>query len=215
MTKLAAWMAVILLAAAGTAFAQQNQILHVSGNSWEDGGFPPSTAGDYYSIVGILNDIEFPLTWDTQNYSYTWYAHELVSNGESIYGNTHVVDYTGGQFTIYVDFLPSNHNYGINPPNATVPGTFTDGISIYLDGDFTDFSLTFNDLTQSGSFTGTLNFTGGDVYNLLYTTEGWTFGANLAGVSPEGYDLEVNGDVFLAIVSVEDQTWGGIKALYH
>ena len=91
---------------------------------------------------------------------------------------------------------------------GTSPATFTDGISVYLDGFFTNFSLTFNDLTQSGSFTGNLTFTGGDVFPLLSATSGWTFGANLAGVSPTGYDLQLNGDVFLAVVSVEDETWG-------
>jgi hypothetical protein len=135
--------------------------------------------------------------------------------GEVLISGTRLVGYTGGLFTIYVDWLPSNGNYGINPPNATSPSTFSDGISTYLDGFFSDFTLTYNDITQSGSFTGTLNFTGGDVYPLLSATNGWTFGANLAGVSPTGYDLQLNGDVFLTVVGVEEATWGGIKALYQ
>jgi hypothetical protein len=125
------------------------------------------------------------------------------------------MSYTGGLFTVYVDWLPSNGNYGINPPNATSPSTFTDGISTYLDGSFSDFTLTYNDITQSGSFVGSLNFSGGDVFPLLFATSGWTFGANLAGVSPTGYDLQVNGDVFLTVVSVEAKSFGGIKALYR
>jgi hypothetical protein len=125
------------------------------------------------------------------------------------------VSYAGGLFTIYVDWLPSNHDYGINPPNATVPWTFNDGISTYLDGYFTGFTLTFNTTSQSGSFSGTLNFTGGDVYPLLTATDGWTFGANVAGFSPTGYDLQMNGDVYLQVVAVEEQSWGGIKSLYR
>jgi hypothetical protein len=198
----------------GAAYANE-QILHLSGHSWEDGGFPPSDPLDEFNLVGILNDIEEPLVWDTANYSYTLSVRDLVSLGGGVFGNTHVVSYSGGLFTIKVDWLPSNHDYGINPPNATAPSTFEDGISTYLDGYFTDFTLTYNTSTQSGSFNGTLNFTGGDVYPLLAATEGWTFGANIAGFSPTGYNLQMNGDVYLQVVSVEEQSWGGIKNLYR
>lgn len=208
----------LLLAAAGSAFAT-DQILHLSGHAWEDDGpggtFPPSNVGDGLNIVGILNDIEAPLVWDTANYEYTLYVRNLVSLGGAVFGNTHVVSYSGGLFTIYVDWLPPNHQYGINPPNATAPSTFSDGISTYLDGNFSDFTMTFNTTTQSGSFTGTLNFTGGDVYSLLTATNGWTFGANIAGFSPQGYDLQMNGDVYLQVVSVEPESWGGVKNLYR
>jgi hypothetical protein len=215
MKKLTTLAFAMVLATGAAAFAVDSHILHVSGHSWEDGGYPPSNPGETLSVVGILNDIEQPLVWDTVNYSYTWYTRNLVSVSESIFGNLRSVTYSGGDFTIYVDWLPSNHNYGVNPPNGTSPSTFTDGISIYLDGYFTDFSLTFNDLTQSGSFVGMLNFTSGDVFPLLNATDGWTFGSNLAGVSPQGYDLQVNGDVYLTIVSVEEASWGGIKSLYR
>jgi hypothetical protein len=206
------------MALAGAAFAD-SQILHLSGHAWEDdgpgGSFPPSNVGDVLNVVGILNDIEAPLVWDTANYSYTLHVRSLVSLGGAVFGSTHVVSYGGGLFTIYVDWLPSNHQYGTNPPNGTAPSTFNDGISTYLDGSFTDFTLTFNTVSQAGSFSGTLNFTGGDVYNLLTATNGWTFGANVAGASPTGYDLQMNGDVYLEIVSVDSESWGGIKNLYR
>ncbi|GJM43239.1 MAG: hypothetical protein DHS20C21_00810 [Gemmatimonadota bacterium] len=205
----------LVLGMSGTAFAQSEQILHVSGHAYEDGGFPSSNVGDFLSVLFILNDIEDPLVWDTANYNYSGQISQLLSLGEAVFGTTHVASYSGGLFTIYVDWLPSNHDYGINPPNATAPSTFTDGISTYLDGFFTDFTLTYNSVTASGSFSGSLNFTGGDVFPLLTATEGWTFGANVAGFSPEGYDLQINGDVFLSVVSVEDESWGGIKSLYR
>ena len=210
-------VAFALLISMGAAYAQDpvQQILHVSGNSWEDGGFPPSNVGDMLSVVGILNEIEEPLVWDTSNYSYTLHIRDLVALGETVSGTTRIAQYSGGALTVYVDWLPSNHDYGINPPNATSPSTFTDGISPYLDGVFTDFTMTFNEATASGSFVGGLSFTGGDVYPLLASTDGWTFGANIANVSPAGYDLQMNGDVFLTVISVEDDSWGGIKSLYR
>jgi hypothetical protein len=215
MKKVTVFAVMALLALSANAFAGGEQLLHMSGNAWEDGGFPPSNPGDQFSAVGILNDIENPLVWDTGSYSYTWYVRGLVAVGETVIGTTHIADYTGGLFTIYVDLLPSNHQYGVNPPNATAPSTFSDGISTYLDGFFTDFTVTYNDATASGGFVGTLNLTGGDVFPLLSATDGWTFGSNIADVSPEGYDIELNGDVFLTVVSVEDESWGGIKSLYR
>ena len=208
-------LALAVLMTASAAFAQDQQILFVSGNAWEDGGFPPSTVGDKFHAVGILNDIGNPLTWDTDNYNYSWWVRELVSLGETIFGPIHVATYSGGLFTVYVDWLPSNHDYGTNPPNATSPSTFNDGISTYLDGFFTDFTLNFNDLSQTGTFNGTVSFTGGDVFPLLTATEGWTFGSNLAGFSPTGYDLQLNGQVELFVVSVEEASFGSIKSLYR
>lgn len=207
--------ALALLVTMSAGYAQTEQILHVSGHSWEDGGFPPSDAGDFLNVLFILNAIDPPLVWDTANYAYTGEIRDLSSVGETVFGTTHVASYSGGLFTIAVDWLPSNHDYGVNPPNTTAPSTFIDGISIYLEGFFTDFTLTFNEATSSGSFVGSLNFTGGDVFGLLASTDGWTFGANIANVSPQGYDLQLNGNVFLEIVSVEEDTWGGIKSLYR
>lgn len=208
-------LAIALFVTAGVVNAQEQQILHMSGHSWEDGGFPPSDPGDVLNVVGILNEIEEPLIWDTSNYAYTLHIRDLVAVGEYVNNTTRIAQYTGGLLTVYVDFLPSNADYGTNPPNATSPSTFTDGIATYLDGFFTDFTLTFNEVTSSGSFVGALTFTGGDVYPLLHSTDGWTFGADIANVSPTGYDLEMNGDVFLTVVSVEEDSWGGIKSLYR
>ncbi len=215
MKKATVLISVLLVAFAVSAFAQDDQILHMAGEAWEDGGFPPSSSGDMFHAVGILTSIENPLVWDPSSFAYTWYMRDLVSLGATVFGTTHIVSYSGGSLTIYIDNLPLNHVYGINPPNATSPSTFTDGISTYLDGYFTSFSLTFNSATANGTFAGQLNFTGGDVFPLLNATDGWTFGSNIAGFSPEGYDLELNGDVFLLVVSVEEESWGGIKSLYR
>jgi len=205
----------LVLLSATWAFGEQT-ILDMSGNSWETGGFPDSQVGDELQAVGILNDIDAPLIWNTAQYSYTWYIRELISQGESINGTTRIVQYSGGLLTIYVDTLPSNADYGVNPPNATSPSTFTDGFSTYLDATFDDFTLTFNVATFTGSFVGGLTFTGGDVFPLLDDPTGWTFGANIAGFSPEGYNLELNGEVFLqGPSSVDASTWGSIKSLYR
>lgn len=200
---------------AGPASAQQ-AIIRVSGEAWETGAYPPSIPGDQLQAVGIVNDIVAPLFWQPNLHSYTFYMRNLISLGEVIFGTTHVVTYSGGQLTFYRDSLPSNADYGINPPNATSPSTFTDGDAIYLDGMFTDFTLVFNTATSAGSFSGTLNFTGGIVFPHLIDPNGWTFGSDIAGLSPQGYDLELNGDVYTdGPIAIEPQSWGNIKSLYR
>lgn len=191
-------------------------VLYTAGNAWETGGFPTSDTGDELQAVGILTNIGNPLVWNTVLYSYTWYMRGLISVGESMNGTTHIATYTGGQITFYVDSKPSNHDYGTNPPNVTSPSTFQDGLSTYLDGVFTDFTMTWTQGTGTGSFTGELEFTGGDVFPLLTNATGWTFGGTIAGFSPVGYDLEVNGQVFIQGPSGTDEaTWGSIKNLYR
>jgi hypothetical protein len=200
---------------AGPASATQS-IIRISGNAWETGAYPPSAVGDELQAVGIVNDIVAPLYWQPTIHSYTFYMHGLISLGETIFGTTRIVTYSGGQLTFYRDGLPSNHDYGINPPNATSPSTFTDGDAIYLDGLFTDFTLVFNSATASGSFSGQLNFIGGIVFPHLTDPNGWSFGSDIAGLSPEGYDLELNGDVYAnGPIAVEPQSWGDTKALYR
>lgn len=197
------------------AWATQS-IIRVSGNAWETGGYPPSAVGDQLQAVGIVNEIVAPLYWQPNVHSYTYYIRGLVSLGETIFGTTRVVSYSGGQLTFYRDSLPSNHDYGINPPNLTSPSTFTDGDAIYLDGVFTDFTLVFNSATASGSFSGQLNFVGGIVFPNLTDPNGWAFGSDIAGLSPQGYDLEMNGDVYTnGPIAVDPQSWGGVKALYR
>ncbi|MFN8178488.1 MAG: hypothetical protein U0167_11175 [bacterium] len=200
---------------AAPAGAQQ-AIIRVSGHAWETGGYPPSVVGDQLQAVGIVNEIVAPLYWQPAIHSYTFYTRSLSSLGEAIFGTTHVVTYGGGLLTLYRDSLPSNADYGVNPPNATSPATFTDGDAIYLDGYFTDFTLVYNTLTLSGSFSGTLNFTGGIVFPHLTDPNGWTFGSNLSGQSPVGYDLQLNGDIYTdGPIAIEPQSWGGLKSLYR
>lgn len=194
-------------------FAEE-AIIDLSGHSWETGGFPPSNGGDVFAAVGIVNDVSAPLSWNPFVYSYTWYMRDLVSVGEVVFGDLRLVSYSGGYFTVYRDALPSNHDYGTFPANATSPSTFSDGVA-YLDGFFLDFSLSYNNTTLSGSFSGTLNFTGGLVYPNLSATDGWTLGSDLGGTSPDGYDLNLNGEVYMQVIQVEDASWGAIKSLYR
>ena len=86
MKKITVLMLALLVGMSGTAFGQAEQILHLSGHAWEDGGFPTSSPGEMLSVLFILNDIDEPLVWDTANYSYTGHIRELESLGEALFG---------------------------------------------------------------------------------------------------------------------------------
>ncbi len=126
----------LLLMGSWEGASATTSMIGLSGHAWEDGDFPPSRPFDEIRAVGIVTRIQAPLFWSPDIFSYTWYAHGLISMGETVFGTTHLAEYVGGEFAIHVDTYPSNHDYGIFPGNATVPATFTDGHATYLVGYF-------------------------------------------------------------------------------
>jgi hypothetical protein len=206
----------IVLALALPAAASTNSMISLSGLCWEDGSAVPSNPGDQLNAVGTVTNIKKPLYWSPARFSYTWHMSGLTSLGEAVYGTTHVTSYTGGTLRIHVDALPSNAIYGVNPPNATAPSSFTDGTAVYLEGFFTEFTMTLNTTTGAGSIAGALTFTGGNAYPQLTNPDGWTVGANLDRTAPLGWDADVNATLFVAgPLGVDAASWTSIKALYR
>jgi hypothetical protein len=207
---------IALALVATSAAASTTSVIQLSGFSWEDGTLSTSVLGDELTAVGVVTHIKRPLFWSPSRYSYTWCAQGLVSLGESLYGTTQVIEYSGGMFCIRVDGLPSNALYGEYPPNATVPSTFTDGHAVYLEGRFIDFTMTLNSATGGGAVFGSISFTGGNAYPQLMSPDGWTVGATLTRMRPAGWDVDWNGALFVSgPLGVEDASWADIKALYR
>lgn len=198
-----------------SAFAAESRIF-LSGHLWEAGGISPALPYEELQAVGIVNEIREPLFWSPNVSSYTWYAHELVSMGSVLLGNTFLTEYVGGEFSIHVDGLPSNASYGVWPANATAPSTFTDGPGVYLTGKFESCTLTFHPPTASGAFVGEIVFTGGNAYPQLQSATGWTIGSSLATTSPAGYAAQVNGTLFVEGPNGRAaSSWADVKALYR
>jgi hypothetical protein len=213
--RIATLRRLVVLAAIGQAPpVLASQMLTLSGHSWETNSFPRSDPGDVFHAVGIVEEIKAPLVWDAAQNAYTWVLRDAVSLGETILGSTHFVTYAGGSIAFHADRIPANHSFGTFPPNDTAPATFADG-STYLRGDFTALTLTYDELTRSGSLAGKVTFAGGDVFPLLDNTHGLAFAATFGGFSPAGYDLRLVGSFFLETVSVRETTWGRIKAQYQ
>lgn len=215
MSKFLAPAGIILALAAGPASAGTS-VIHLSGFSFETGGFPVSDFGEELCAVGTVTQIKQPLFWSPTRYSYTWCVEGAVSLGEIVIGTTHVVEYSGATLKILVDDLPSNAHYGVNPPNATSPSTFVDGHGVYLEGSFSSLAMTLNTTTKGGSVVGSITFYGGNAFPQLQSADGWTVGAQITGTPPLGYDCDWNGSLFVdGPTGVEGVAWASIKAMYR
>ena len=174
--------------------------LDYQGYAFETGGLPPSEPGDELQIPFIVNSASEELGLDPAAGEITGWVSGLVSTGTQDAGDgVLLVTYGTGRVDIYRD-PSSDHDFGTLPPNATVPGSFTNG-ELCLAGTLTDFVLYFDTETRTGAYQGTVVLDSGACLGALGTDrlEGFTFGGVLspeavgAGNVPEGYDLQVDG----------------------
>ncbi len=177
--------------------------------------------GSGYNGVGEVPNLFPPLLVDPANNYYTYYITGMTSISRFVFGDFVVVNYGPGTLRLYEDSRATGTApvYGVNPPNATSPGTFNDGILI-LEGVLTNFQLILNTVTQSGSYEAEFDVTGGTQFPIIPSDQrmGWTF-AGVTGNStttPTGYAHQVDGQVFLQEPTPARPTsWGTIKARYR
>ncbi len=198
------------------AFAQVHTIDYI-GFGWEDGGFPNSEVGDELHFVGLVDYLDPEFGVDLGTEYLTFYVYGLLSQGEVDLGYWTMANFTGGYLEIYKDTV-HNADWGINPPNATVPSAFLDG-ELFFAGSFTDFVL-FITPDGGGSFEGNLNGISGSMIDssctgCVYLWGGaftWASGAQLI----EGYDLQIDGALDVdAAVATEPMSWDSVKSLFN
>jgi len=203
------------LLAFAPAGASALSLIDFTGYSYETGTFPPSNPGDLLNLVAIADGLTQPLVWDPNSYEYTMHLSGLISQGAQQGGPDNiVVVYTGGNFDLYED---SSYNaaLGINPPNATVPGTFMDGTH-FLGGQLNAFTIFYNTRFNSGAFEADVTFVNGAHFgDLGPQTTGYTFGGVFRFDTPQGYDLQWDGQILLDPVAVETVTWGQVKSAFR
>ena len=206
---------------AGSAQAQ-NALIDYQGYAWETGGLPPSNAGDVLSIVGVVDDLDSRFGINLLVEEVTLSVANLASAGQvDIGGGILSISYSNGSIDLWRD-PAMDHDYGVNPPNATAPSSFTNG-SLFLGGTFTSFFLFFDPSTGSGAYEGNVVFNSGSGLTTLnqLNANGYTFGGVLdtnasGGNVPQGYDLQVDGTIEVEVrVGVEDKTWSSIKDMYR
>jgi hypothetical protein len=177
--------------------------------------------GSQYNALGAAMDMGAPLVPDTTSNNYTFAIQGLTPTLVQNFGTFIVIDYAPGLFQVYEDSKTSGTaaDFGVNPPNATAPSTFTDG-SLFVQGQLTNFQLVLNTTSGSGSFNADFTVNGGSQLGNVPVNQrtGWTF----AGVTaneinrPSGYGHQVVGQVFLnAPVPAQARSWGAVKAQYR
>jgi hypothetical protein len=110
--------------------------------------------------------------------------------------------------------------YGVNPPNATAPSTFTDG-TLILGGRVDGFGLFYDYLGAMGGFSGQLTLDEGSdlVYINASQRNGWLLGGTAGRPNPtvpDGYDNQISGEVRIPDATpVQTRSWGAVKSLYR
>lgn len=209
-------LSVLSLTAAAPARAAEVDFV---GYAWETGGLAQSQVGDQLAIATVVTQIDALFGVNLAAQEGTLYIDGLTSLG-STYDETTgatVIAYSGGTIRVFADGT-RNADWGVNPANATVPSTFTDG-SLVFSGVFLNFTVRLLS-SGLGVFDGQINGTGGSALggpcaNCAYTFSG-TFGDPTGANIPSGYDLQVDGILTIeSAVATETINWGSLKQLYN
>jgi len=219
---------------ASSVIAQEASVLNITGYLYESDnttgvdGFAESNPGDILAGYGFVTDTNEPLEWSQDNFEYTWYMYDLVSEGTQDLGNNLIrIMYSSGHIDIIADrYVSPDHSsatYGIDPPQSQYLDTFTNG-RIYLHGTFSNFALTYNTETGNGNFEGDPFFEVGPWYQSMgyyldnpagYSVVGVVNSDNI-GTIPDGFDLYADGNVYhYSTVPNDDVSWGSIKNMFH
>jgi|SRR5215470_10549676 len=223
-----AWLLVFLLLIPA-AVSADTTLLSFTGFDYQD----PNPSGTYLDLgegwksVGDITSVPFPPLvpyFDASVNEYTYYMKDLTVIARFFaFPNLTVQFANNGRVDYWEDPIVgglSARDYGINPPNATAPSTFTDG-TLKLTGDIDNFVLTFNFTTNQGSFGGNVTLDGGTA--LIYVPSGQRSGWILGGLknkpgappAPTGYDHQVEGSCYVPETATETKTWGTLKKLYR
>jgi hypothetical protein len=180
-----------------------------------------TTPGQHYLGLGFVDNILVPNDPLTCEYTFLLTSGTLTSADSFAVGPFQFAEYKyqngDGHFFVYGDTLASGTpgDYGINPPNATAPSTFEDGV-LFLGADFDSLTVLVNLTNWTASLSGTLVFYCGEEWEGLPCYAGWTFAGETIGPgSPEGYIWEIDGQVFVEEISTEESSWGEVKKLFR
>lgn len=177
--------------------------------------------GSGYVGVGFVPGLFAPLVADTANFEYTYVVSGLTPVAVTPIGDYVVIDYSAGTLEIYEDPKAGGTpgDYGVNPPNAVAPSTFSDG-TLFVSGSLTGFQFVLNTVNGSGSYEAAFTVTGGSqLANVpVDNRNGWTFAGATGNALdiPAGYDHQIDGQNFLGKPTpVNIGTWGRLKARYR
>lgn len=218
-----ALLATLVLGLAPAPVRAQTLIFDYVGFDYESPDFAPGfgEVGSGYVGLGLVPNIFAPLVSDTSSNQYTYVISGLQSSSVQTFGSFQLITYTSGTISIYEDSKTSGTPavFAANPPNATAPGSFTDG-TLYLSGTLTGFQFVLNTVNGSGSYEAACVFNGGSNLSDIPPSDrnGWTFAGSTGNANniPPGYAHQIDGQNFITIpTSAASGSWGALKRRYR
>lgn len=225
--------AATLAVSAPTAHANGSDVLlfGFTGHDYEDPDTNPSVylaVGEGYKVVGFVTSVGSYLEpWvDESVNEYTVHMFNLTVNANYFFPPFLTVTFdNNGRGRYYEDPISGGTaaTYGTNPPNATSPSTFIDGV-MQLGGDIDNFVLSYDYSINDGNFYGDMTLDEGP--DLIYIPPGQYSGWVIGGINnhglggnptiPAGYDHQVEGECRIpGKTPATHRTWGSVKALYR
>lgn len=210
-------------------------LLSFTGFDYEDANSAPAAylaVAEGYRQVGFITSVGPLLTtyYDPDENEYTYYLFNLTVATNtfdapaqflsiSFDDNARARYYQDGKLGCGSCVVGTAAAYGVNPPNATAPSTFTDG-TLILGGDVDQGFLYFDYSVNQGGFSGKMTQDEGSFLTYIPAGErtGWTLSGLLGrpnAIIPDGYVNQVAGECRIVATPVHHRTWGAIKALYH
>ncbi len=219
---LGAIIALLALGGGARAAVLQSGEIYYEGLGWESGGIATSVPGDTLNLVSVVTYAAPFWGVDLSAHELTLRLTDFVLLSESSSGGRRTLFYSQGKIELWLD--PSmDHEYGVDPPNATVPSTFTNG-TLFLGG-FVDFlSISLYNGSAMGAINGMVMYTSGTALPLaeqMMMFWGWplllgSVVLNQAGTGvPQGWDFRSSGYILPIVDAVQETTWGAVKDLYR
>jgi len=181
---------------------------------------------DGYKAVGFITSVGPMLApyYDGTLYEYTFYVFNLTVTARffDVPTQTLTCEFNdNGRARYFRDpFIGGTPaTYGVNPPNATAPARFIDGLLV-LGGDIDDYNLFYDFVANQGFTSGAMTQDEGDYFDNGYVSPvgGWTLSGLLGrpnATIPAGYDNQVSGECVIRVVPTAHRTWGAIKKTYR
>ena len=222
------YFVLMALAAAMTISAQARAdqfLADFRGFDYEDPNNTPGfgNIGDGYNSLGFVTQVNpVLLTANFTNNEYTYQFKDLSAIATDAAPPYLFVFYNNGRVRIFEDPKAGGTaaDYGVNPPNATAPPTFTDG-TLILGGVVSNFVLTLDLTNNNGSFNGDITFDEGSQQGTIPPAQlnGWSFAGLTSGSAtgtPSGYSHQVDGEVRVpGVTPAYGTSWGKVKNLYR
>lgn len=230
--KRKAWL--LLLAAtvalASPAAAQtRDDLCDFTGFDYQAVGAPGlfflGATGDNYRALGFVTSINSLVASDQVANEYTFYLYNATVSS-SFFADGFLLVYfnNGARFRVYEDARLGGTagDYGVNPPNATAPSTFTDG-TVLLGAQVDGLVLTYDYNALQGTVTADPGATLDEGTGLVTIPPARRGGWLLSGTAgapnptiPAGYEHQVSGKLQIPDATKATQkSWGSIKKLYR